>query len=162
VPETPPQEDPSVTPEQRKVVQQILKATCFYEVMGVSKDASDTDIKSAYKKVGSEAPASSGGVGGGGGEGERRRVVCVLRVGMHPNLQQTSHGHARGGCCDTGVTPNFTASHLSSRDILTRPVKSFAQANPPPTHPPNPHNIPSPLSPQLAPHMNAVFGIQGS
>jgi hypothetical protein len=50
-PEPPVQEDPSVTPEQRKVVQQILAAKSFYEVMGVAKDASEADIKSAYKKV---------------------------------------------------------------------------------------------------------------
>ena len=50
-PEPPVQEDPSVTPEQRKVVQQILVAKSFYEVMGVAKDATEADIKSAYKKV---------------------------------------------------------------------------------------------------------------
>lgn len=40
-----------MTPEQRKVVQQILAAKSFYEVMGVAKDATEADIKSAYKKV---------------------------------------------------------------------------------------------------------------
>jgi DnaJ family protein B protein 12 len=50
-PEPPVQEDPSVTPEQRKVVQQILAAKSYYEVMGVGRDASEADIKSAYKKV---------------------------------------------------------------------------------------------------------------
>lgn len=46
------QEDPSVTPEQRQVVQQILAAKSFYDVLGVSRDAGDSDIKSAYRKVG--------------------------------------------------------------------------------------------------------------
>jgi hypothetical protein len=50
-PEPPVQEDPSVTPEQRKVVQQILAAKSYYEVMGVGRDASEADVKSAYKKV---------------------------------------------------------------------------------------------------------------
>jgi hypothetical protein len=45
------QEDPSVTPEQRKVVQQILAAKSYYEIMGLKRDASEADIKSAYKKV---------------------------------------------------------------------------------------------------------------
>jgi hypothetical protein len=47
----PPKEDPSVTPEQRAVVQQILAAKSFYDVLGVGRDASDADIKSAYRKV---------------------------------------------------------------------------------------------------------------
>lgn len=50
--EAPVQEDPSVTPEQRKVVQQILAAKSFYDVLGVARDAGDSDIKSAYRKVG--------------------------------------------------------------------------------------------------------------
>uniref|UniRef100_A0A383VZ20 J domain-containing protein n=1 Tax=Tetradesmus obliquus TaxID=3088 RepID=A0A383VZ20_TETOB len=47
----PVQEDPSVTPEQRQVVQQILKAKGFYDVLGVPKDASEADIKQAYRKL---------------------------------------------------------------------------------------------------------------
>jgi DnaJ family protein B protein 12 len=46
------QEDPSVTPEQRQVVKQILAAKSFYDVLGVPKDASEADIKQAYRKVG--------------------------------------------------------------------------------------------------------------
>ncbi len=46
-----PPEDPSVTPEQRRVVARILEAKCYYEVLGVSRDAGDPDIKTAYKKV---------------------------------------------------------------------------------------------------------------
>jgi hypothetical protein len=40
-----------VTPEQRQVVQQILAAKGFYDVLGVPKDASEADIKQAYRKV---------------------------------------------------------------------------------------------------------------
>eukprot|EP00882_Tetradesmus_deserticola_P017067 GHRQ01018261.1.p1 GENE.GHRQ01018261.1~~GHRQ01018261.1.p1 ORF type:complete len:198 (+),score=87.66 GHRQ01018261.1:436-1029(+) len=45
------QEDPSVTPEQRQVVQQILAAKGFYDVLGIPKDAAEADIKQAYRKV---------------------------------------------------------------------------------------------------------------
>jgi gamma-glutamyl-gamma-aminobutyrate hydrolase PuuD len=48
----PVQEDSSVTPEQRQVVQQILAAKGFYDVLGVPKDAAESDIKQAYRKVG--------------------------------------------------------------------------------------------------------------
>jgi hypothetical protein len=50
----PVQEDPSVTPEQRQVVQQILAAKGFYDVLGVPKDAAESDIKQAYRKVGGQ------------------------------------------------------------------------------------------------------------
>lgn len=33
------------------MVQQILAAKSFYDVLGVPKDASEADIKSAYRKV---------------------------------------------------------------------------------------------------------------
>ncbi|KAL6748921.1 DnaJ-like protein, partial [Haematococcus lacustris] len=42
--------DPS-TPEERKLVSQILKAKDLYEILGITKEASDDDIKKAYRKL---------------------------------------------------------------------------------------------------------------
>ncbi len=39
------------TPEQRSLVAQILRAKDMYEILGIQKDATDDDIKKAYKKV---------------------------------------------------------------------------------------------------------------
>lgn len=69
-----------MTPEQRKVVQQILAAKSFYEVMGVSRDAGDADIKSAYKKV-------SRGVG----RGACSWLLCV--TALPPMRQGVSCGN---------------------------------------------------------------------
>ncbi|GFH14683.1 hypothetical protein HaLaN_10785, partial [Haematococcus lacustris] len=43
--------DPQSTPEERKLVSQILKAKDLYEILGITKEASDDDIKKAYRKV---------------------------------------------------------------------------------------------------------------
>ncbi|KAG2431426.1 hypothetical protein HXX76_009441 [Chlamydomonas incerta] len=45
-----PVEDPG-TPEQKALVAEVLKAKDFYEVLGISKDATDDDIKKAYRKL---------------------------------------------------------------------------------------------------------------
>ncbi|GLC37065.1 hypothetical protein PLESTB_001395500 [Pleodorina starrii] len=47
---SPPVEDPG-TPEQRAIVAQVLKAKDFYEVLGLARDATDEDIKKAYRKL---------------------------------------------------------------------------------------------------------------
>lgn len=41
----------AATPEQRALVTKILKAKDFYEILSVARDASDEDIKRAYRKV---------------------------------------------------------------------------------------------------------------
>ncbi|PNW79463.1 hypothetical protein CHLRE_09g416100v5 [Chlamydomonas reinhardtii] len=45
-----PVEDPG-TPEQKALVAEVLKAKDFYEVLGITKDATDDDIKKAYRKL---------------------------------------------------------------------------------------------------------------
>lgn len=39
------------TPEQRKLVAEILAAKDYYAILGLPRDATDDDIKKAYRKV---------------------------------------------------------------------------------------------------------------
>jgi DnaJ family protein B protein 12 len=39
------------TPEQRQLVTRIRATKCYYEILSISKDASDDDIKKAYRKL---------------------------------------------------------------------------------------------------------------
>ncbi|GFR42871.1 hypothetical protein Agub_g3862 [Astrephomene gubernaculifera] len=45
-----PVEDPG-TPEQRELVAQVLRAKDYYDTLGLKKDATDDDIKKAYRKL---------------------------------------------------------------------------------------------------------------
>lgn len=49
--EPPPDEDHKATPEQRELVARIRATTCYYEILGISKTATDDDVKKAYRKL---------------------------------------------------------------------------------------------------------------
>lgn len=39
------------TPEQRQLVTRIRSTKCYYEILSISKEASDDDIKKSYRKL---------------------------------------------------------------------------------------------------------------
>lgn len=66
------------TPEQKALVAEVLKAKDFYEVLGITKDATDDDIKKAYRKVG----LGRGQGTGWGLAGAARVRAGAVRVGV--------------------------------------------------------------------------------
>lgn len=42
---------PEYTPEQAEAVKKIKKCKDYYEILAITKDASDSEIKKAYKKL---------------------------------------------------------------------------------------------------------------
>ena len=53
------------TPEQRKMVADILKAKDFYEILSLQRNCTDDDIKKAYRRVGVVFCMQKSGVGWG-------------------------------------------------------------------------------------------------
>lgn len=115
--------EPDYSPEQLEAVKSIKKCKDYYEILGISKDATDSDVKKAYKKLAlqlhpdkNKAPGASEAFKAIGNaaavltDAEKRKQYDAF--GADDERVQQRSGHAHHYTYTRGFESDFTAEEL--------------------------------------------------